>query len=64
VHEILANVAGEPMDFAIVPTPCPRTGSAYDFSRSAEQIAMSLAQVHDRVAVRGRAQESQRLRRL
>jgi NTE family protein len=31
------------VDFAIVPTPCPRTGSAYDFSHSAEQVATSLA---------------------
>ena len=27
------------IDFAIVPTLCPRTGSAYDFSRSADLIA-------------------------
>jgi len=29
----------EAIDFAIVPTLCPQTGSAYDFSRSAELIA-------------------------
>jgi NTE family protein len=30
------------IDFAIVPTLCPRIGSAYDFSRSAELIASSV----------------------
>jgi NTE family protein len=31
----------ESIDFAIVPTQCPRPGSAYDFSRSAQLIAGS-----------------------
>jgi len=31
----------ESIDYAIVPTRCPRTGSAYDFSRSAQLMAGS-----------------------
>ena len=33
------EVLDRSIDFAIVPTLCPRTGSPYDFSRSAELIA-------------------------
>jgi NTE family protein len=41
------------IDFAIVPTPCPRAGSAYDFSNSAQQIATGLGMTRQWIAEGG-----------
>ena len=41
------------IDFAIVPTLCPRTGSAYDFSRSAELMASAAASTRQWIAAGG-----------
>jgi NTE family protein len=42
-RQLVSELEGldESIDFAIVPTQCPRIGSAYDFSRSPELIAGS-----------------------
>jgi len=41
------------IDFAIVPTLCPRTGSAYDFSRSAELMASAAESTRQWLAAGG-----------
>jgi NTE family protein len=41
------------IEFAILPTPCPRTGSAYDFSNTVQQIATGLEMARQWIAEGG-----------